>query len=87
MPRRLVRWLVLIEGNLTAEDAYFSGRAADFDDAHVFKQCFLDDIWTLAQTRKVMRRYFAAIMLADPIAMWQLGRDVRRATSRASLRP
>jgi len=61
-----------------AEDAYFSGRAADFDDALLFKQRFLDDIWNMAQTRDILRRYFAAAVLADPIALWQLGRDARR---------
>ncbi len=70
--------LFSIEGNLLAEDAYFSGRAADFDDASLFKQCFLDDIWNRAQTHNILRRYFATAVLADPIAMWQLGRDARR---------
>lgn len=37
--------LFSIEGNLTAEDAYLSGRAADFDDPLAFKQRFLDDLW------------------------------------------
>jgi pimeloyl-ACP methyl ester carboxylesterase len=41
--------LFSIEGNLAAEDAYFSGRATDFDDPLTFKQRFLDDIWTMAQ--------------------------------------
>lgn len=70
--------LFSIEGNLTAEDAYFSGRAADFDDANRFKQRFLDDIWDLAQTGRIPRRYFASVALADPLSMWQLGRDARR---------
>lgn len=70
--------LFSIEGNLTSEDVYFSGRAADFDDARSFKQCFLDDLWNMAQTRHILRRFFAAAVLADPIAMWQLGRDARR---------
>jgi len=70
--------LFSIEGNLTSDDAYFSGRAADFDDARLFKQRFLDDIWNLAQTRHILRRFFAAAVMADPIAMWQLGRDARR---------
>jgi pimeloyl-ACP methyl ester carboxylesterase len=70
--------LFSIEGNLTADDAYFSGRAADFDDACLFKQRFLDEIWEMAQTRDILRRFFASAVLADPIAMWQLGRDARR---------
>jgi pimeloyl-ACP methyl ester carboxylesterase len=70
--------LFSIEGNLTADAAYFSGRAADFDDPVLFKQRFLDDIWNLAQTREILRRYYAAAVLADPTAMWALGRDARR---------
>ncbi len=61
-----------------AEDAYFSGRAAEFDDAFLFKQRFLDDVWEMAQTRSILRRYFASAVLADPVAMWELGRDARR---------
>jgi pimeloyl-ACP methyl ester carboxylesterase len=70
--------LFSIEGNLTAEDAYFSGRAADFDDACLFKQRFLDDLWSMAQTQSSLRRFFATAVLADPVALWQLGRDARR---------
>ena len=69
--------LFSIEGNLTAEDAYLSGRAADFDDADKFKQHFVDHIWTMAQTHPAMRRYFAMAVVADPAAMWQLGCDAR----------
>ncbi len=70
--------LFSIEGNLTAEDAYFSGRAADFSDPLAFKQRFLDDLWSMAQEQVVLRRYFAGAMLADATAMWELGRDARR---------
>jgi len=70
--------LFSIEGNLTAEDAYFSGRAADFNDPLTFKQRFLDDIWTMAQEQLPLRRYFASAVLADPTAMWELGRDALR---------
>lgn len=70
--------LFSIEGNLTADDAYFSGRAADFDDPHEFRRRFLDDIWAMGQTRPAFRRYFAAAFAADPLAMWHLGRDARR---------
>lgn len=70
--------LFSIEGNLTAEDAYLSGRAADFNDPLTFKQRFLDDIWAMAQEQLHLRRYFASAVLADPKAMWDLGRDARR---------
>jgi pimeloyl-ACP methyl ester carboxylesterase len=74
--------LFSIEGNLTADDAYFSGRAADFDDPVLFKQRFLDDIWSLAQTRAILRRFHAAAVSGDPLAMWALGRDAKRMSIR-----
>ncbi len=43
----------------------------------MFKLRFLDDLWTMAGAI-VLRRYFAGAMLADPTAMWELGRDARR---------
>lgn len=70
--------LFSIEGNLTADDAYFSGRAADFDDPYKFKNQFLDDIWQMALTRPIFRRYFASATFAAPLAMWHLGCDARR---------
>ncbi len=70
--------LFSIEGNLTGADAYFSGRAADFDDPHIFKQRFLDDLWDMSQAEPILRRYHGAVTMADPMAMWSLGRDARR---------
>jgi pimeloyl-ACP methyl ester carboxylesterase len=70
--------LFSIEGNLTAEDAYFSGRAADFDDPYAFKQRFLDDLWNMAQAQPILRRFHGTAAMADPVAMWSLGRDARR---------
>ena len=75
---KLFGGLFSIEGNLTAADAYFSGRAADFDDAGLFKRRFLDDLWSMAQAESSLRRFFATAVLADPIALWRLGRDARR---------
>jgi pimeloyl-ACP methyl ester carboxylesterase len=72
------RGLFSIEGNLTAGDAYFSGRAADYDAPAAFKQSFLDAIWEMAQAQPVFRRYHAGVVAADPDAMWHLGRDARR---------
>ncbi len=70
--------LFSIEGNLTAEDAYFSGRATAFDDPHAFKQCFLDDLWNMGLNQPIMRRFHAMATMADAIAMWSLGQDARR---------
>ena len=70
--------LFSIEGNLTAEDAYFSGRAADFDDPNALKQHFLNDLWNMGQERPMLRRFHAMATAADALAMWSLGRDARR---------
>lgn len=70
--------LFSIEGNLTAEDAYFSGRAADFDDPSAFKRRFLDDLWTIAQAQPILRRFHGAVTMVDAVVMWSLGRDARR---------
>lgn len=70
--------LFSIEGNLTAEDAYFSGRAADFDDPHAFKRRFLDDLWNMGQQQPALRRFHAMATVADARAMWSLGHDARR---------
>jgi pimeloyl-ACP methyl ester carboxylesterase len=70
--------LFSIEGNLTAEDTYFSGQAADFDDPYAFKRHFLDKLWGMAQAQPILRRFHGTATLADPVAMWTLGRDARR---------
>jgi hypothetical protein len=65
-------------GNLTAEDAYFSGRAADFDDPSAFKRRYLDYLWTIAQAQPILRRFYGTVTMADAAAMWSLGCDARR---------
>jgi pimeloyl-ACP methyl ester carboxylesterase len=67
-----------IEGNLTADDAYFSGKASGFDDPDAFKHALLDEIWGLAAKQPMLRRYHGGVVMADPIAMWNLGRDAKR---------
>jgi len=67
-----------IEGNLTEEDAYFSGQAADFDDAHLFKKKFSKIIWEKGEKDKIFRSYFTRLNHADPKAMWLFGRDVKK---------
>lgn len=70
--------LFSIEGNLTPDDAFFTGKAADYDDPYEFKRSFLGQIWELGQNSNTYRRYYAGAAVADPIAMWNLGRDARR---------
>ena len=73
-----VKTIVSLEGNLTAEDAYFSGTAADYDDAETFKTTFLARLDEMAETQPVVRRYAETVRHADPRALWELGCDARR---------
>ena len=49
-----------IEGNLTPDDAMFTGKAADFEDARAFKAHFLAEIWELAKDADELRHYYSA---------------------------
>lgn len=69
--------LVSIEGNLTSEDAYFSGTAADYDTPAAFHTAFLDRIWDLGRENRAARAYHAALVDADERALWELGREAR----------
>lgn len=73
-----VETIISLEGNLTAEDAYFSGTAADYDDAEAFKTAFLARLDEMAETQPVVRRYAETVQRADPQALWELGCDARR---------
>ena len=73
-----VETIISLEGNLTAEDAYFSGTAADYDDAETFKTAFLARVDEMAETQPLVRRYAEAVRRADPRALWELGCDARR---------
>jgi pimeloyl-ACP methyl ester carboxylesterase len=72
--------LLSLEGNLTEADAYFSGRAALFDEPEPFKAALEQHVWGLAQENQTFRRYFANLALSDPRALWQLGLDVARSS-------
>ncbi len=64
-----------IEGNLTPDDAMFTGRASSFDDPRAFKKSFLNDIWALGEKSEALRHYYAGARMGDPDTMWFLGRD------------
>lgn len=69
-----------IEGNLTPDDAMFTGKANNFDDPISFKNSFLDEIWNLGQQTEAFRHYYAGARMGDPETMWYLGRDAGRAS-------
>jgi pimeloyl-ACP methyl ester carboxylesterase len=73
-----IRAILSIEGNLTPPDAYFSGKAAKFNDANSFKAQFCYEIAEMAKRHRTMRRYRNVIKLADAVSMWELGQDAAR---------
>jgi len=71
-----------LEGNITADDAYFSGTAADYNDPDGFLSAFLDRLNEMAVSNPIFPRYRDCVSRADPKALWQLGADVRRFSSK-----
>lgn len=80
-PGSPVDTLISLEGNLTAEDAYFSGRAAQYDDAARFKSEFLSLIEERAELDPMLKRYANIAQTADAQAMWELGCDAAKFSS------
>lgn len=74
-PDSPITTIVSLEGNLTADDAYFSGTAADYDDPHTFKSAFLKRLEKMSHTDPMIARYRKIVAQADPLALWQLGND------------
>ncbi|WP_157738841.1 alpha/beta fold hydrolase [Labrenzia sp. VG12] len=73
-----LRQILSLEGNLTAEDAYFSGTAADHDDPLAFRTAFLARLDDMAEDDPVIARYRQKVASADARALWDLGCDARR---------
>ncbi len=73
-----VSTIISLEGNLTAEDAYFSGSAADYPDPATFRQAFLKRLEDMAMSQPIVGRYREIVATADPQALWELGCDARR---------
>jgi len=70
--------ILSLEGNLTADDAYFSGTAASYDDPGTFHSAFVTRVADMGRKAPIMKRYRSAIAKADPRALWQLGCDAHR---------
>ncbi len=64
-----------IEGNLTAQDAYFSGQAVNFDTPAEFKEDFLQQVYKMAKDDYVFKRYFASVCQAQPQALMGWGKS------------
>ena len=74
--------LLSLEGNLTAEDAYFSGTAADFPNAERFRETFLARLDDMAKGDAILTRYRREVERADPQSLWTLGCDARKFSDR-----
>lgn len=70
--------ILSMEGNITIEDAYFSGTAADYDDPATFHTAFLTRMAEKAKASPIFARYHDNVAKADQRALWHLGRDARR---------
>ena len=66
-------FVMSLEGNLTPEDAYFSGTAAEFPSANEFRPAFLSRLNDMAHEDAILSRYREAVLQADPQALWELG--------------
>ena len=64
-----------LEGNLTPEDAYFSGTAALYEAPAAFRSAFLDRLDAMAKEEPVLDRYRRIVEKANPQALWELGCD------------
>ena len=73
----LISTIISLEGNLTADDAYYSGMAADFDSATAFRRALLERLGELATEQPIIARYRSIVSKADVTAMWELGCDAR----------
>ena len=68
-PKRLIS----VEGNLVKEDAYFSGKTADFADPLEFYRWHVVQMKNLMAAGKVPDTYLASLAMADPESLWRLG--------------
>lgn len=82
LPGGTIDRIVSLEGNLTAEDAYFSGTAADHADPLAFRAAFLARLTELGADDPILRGYGERAAAADADAMWRLGCDARAYSDR-----
>lgn len=68
--------VVSVEGNLTRSDAFFTGRAADYESPDEFYRFFSQHVLKLAKAGRVPMSYYASLQFADATTLWTLGRSV-----------
>lgn len=76
-PGSPLKAIVSLEGNLTAADAWFSGRAADHPNPAAFRTALLARLDASLESRPDLVRYRDCVARADPQALWELGCDAR----------
>lgn len=69
--------ILSLEGNLTADDAYFSATAANFPNPDSFRAWFLPKLSRKAGDDPIIGRYLDAVARCDPRSLWQLGCDAK----------
>lgn len=74
--------ILSLEGNITAQDAYFSGSAAKYDDPYIFRSAFLARLEEMSKSQPMIARYCRVVSKADPIALWELGNDAHHFSSK-----
>ena len=77
-PDSSIETVISLEGNLTPEDAYFSGTASDYDDPDSFRTAFLCRLDQMIETQPIIERYRNEVVKADPQSLWELGHDAFR---------
>ena len=70
-----IKTILSLEGNLTADDAYFSGTAANYNNATTFREAFLARLDKMAENQPIINRYRSMVCTADPMALWELGTE------------
>ncbi len=76
-----IKTYINVEGNLTEADAYFTGLAGEYDSAAGFYAAYKSKVFALlAAGGDALHRYYASVLLADPEALWVLGKSCVQAT-------
>ena len=75
---RKISGVFSIEGNLTSDDAMFTGKANNFDDPEAYKASFLNEVWEMGHASEALRHFYSGARLGDPQVMWHLGCDASR---------
>ena len=66
-PQSPIDTVISLQGNITADDAYYSGSAEDFADPQEFKSALLDRIGDLSRSRPIFGRYYDIVSRATAL--------------------